>query len=269
MNAAIPTVAVALCLLTTPWAWADPQNQGYTGAALGFTDDSNTDDRHKVVAKLTVRGDAQLHKPADQLRLNVGVVTEATQAGEALQENSRRMVDVVEALEEVGLTKGEYETGQFHLQPQYSRRPRQAGPEWRPQIIGYQVTNTLSIKTKRLDLAGELIEAANQAGANSIGAIGFELADPRTHRAEAIAAATANALADAHTLADAASVQLVRIITITLDEAAHWQPIRTMAARAGPALAEAAVPPPIVPGKITVRAGVTVIYEIATKNESP
>ncbi|MFB3138410.1 MAG: hypothetical protein ACE10B_04240, partial [Phycisphaerales bacterium] len=71
MNAAIPTVAVALCLLTTPWAWADPQNQGYTGAALGFTDDSNTDDRHKVVAKLTVRGDAQLHKPADQLRLNV------------------------------------------------------------------------------------------------------------------------------------------------------------------------------------------------------
>ncbi len=262
MNAAMPSATVALCLLTTPWAWADPENEGYTGAALAFTDDSDTNNHHEVLAKLTVRGDAQLHKPADQLRLNVGVVTEATQAGEALQENSRRMVDVVEALEEVGLTKGEYETGQFNLQPQYSRRPRQAGPEWRPQIISYQVTNTLSIKTKRLDLAGELIEAANQAGANSIGAIGFDLADPRTHRAEAIAAAAANALADAHSLADAASVQLVRIITITLDEPAHWQPIRTMAAREGLAAA-AAPPPPIIPGKITVRAGVTVIYEIA------
>ena len=266
MNAAIPTAAVALCLFTTSWRWADPENERYTGAALAFTNDSDTDDRHEVVAKLTVRGDAQLHKPADQLRLNVGVVTEATQAGEALQENSRRMADVVEALEEVGLTKGEYSTGQFHLQPQYSRRPRQAGPEWRPQIIGYQVTNTLSIKTKRLDLAGELIEAANQAGANSIGAIGFDLADPRTHRAEAIAAAAANALADAHSLAEAASVQLVRIITITLDEAAHWQPIRTMAAREGlAAMTPPAPAPPIVPGKITVRASVTIIYEIAPK----
>ncbi len=265
MNAAIPSAAVALCLFTTSWSWADPENERYTGAALAFTDDSDSDSHHEDVAKLTVRGDAQLHKPADQLRLQVGVVTEATQAGEALQENSRRMVDVVEALEEVGLTKGEYETGQFHLQPQYSRRPRQAGPEWRPQIIGYQVTNTLSIKTKRLDLAGELIEAANQAGANSIGAIGFDLADPRTHRAEAIAAASANALADAHSLAEAASVQLVRIITITLDEAVHWQPTRTMAAREG--LAAMAPPaPPIVPGKITVRAGVTVVYEITSKD---
>ena len=45
--------------------------------------------------KLTVRGDAELEKPADQVRLRVSVVTDAE---EALGANSRRMRDVTQAI---------------------------------------------------------------------------------------------------------------------------------------------------------------------------
>ena len=79
-------------------------------------------------AKLTVRGQARLEKPADQLRLRVGVVTEAPEARAALAANSRRMNDVVKAIDKVGLKPDEYETGRFSLRPVYSRRPRQAPP---------------------------------------------------------------------------------------------------------------------------------------------
>lgn len=218
------------------------------------------------VPRLTVRGDAELRKPADLLRLQVGVVTEDPEPAAALSRNSRQMQDVISALEKTGLTKEEYHTGRFSVRPDYERRPRNAGADWRPQIIGYTVTNSLSIRTKKLELAGKLIEAANEAGANSIGAVNFDLANPRTHRGEAIASATTNARSDAGILARAAGLRLVRIISITLDEAG-WRPPVPAMARAGAAMAEARVTPPVEPGEVTVRAGVTLVYEVEPVDE--
>ena len=74
--------------------------------------------------KLTVRGEAELHKPADQLRLRVGVVTEDAEATAALSRNSQRMQDVVSALEKTGLTNEEYETGRFSILEQLVNKMR-------------------------------------------------------------------------------------------------------------------------------------------------
>jgi uncharacterized protein YggE len=209
--------------------------------------------------KLTVRGEAELHKPADQLRLRVAVVSEDAAATAALRENSTRMEEVIKALERIGLTEQEYETGHFSVRPVYSSRPRNAGPEWQRQILGYEVTNSVSVRTEKLELAGRLIEAANEAGANSID-IGFDLASPRTHRAEALTTATTNARTDAQTLARTAEVRLVRVLSISVDHAGWRPPTPTMAR--GAVMAEAAVAPPIRPGEVIVRAGVTLVYEV-------
>jgi hypothetical protein len=215
------------------------------------------------IPKLTVRGQSELNKPADQLRLQVGVVTEAPQAESALGDNSRKMQSVVEALKKAGLGAGEYETGSFSLQPVYSQRPRAVTDDWQPKIVGYRASNTLNVRTKKLDMAGKLIQAANDAGANSIDSISFDLADPRTHRAEAIAAAAANARSDAAALAQAADLRLVRIIGISLDDAG-WQPPVPLMAAGRMAMAETAMAaPPIEPGEIVVRAAVSLVYEVA------
>ena len=177
------------------------------------------------------------------------------------------MILIIKALKKEGLTDDEYQTSQIRIQPQYSRRPRQAGVEWKPVIVGYQVSSSINVKTMKLKLAGELIQAANEAGANSIDSISFGLADHRKHRAEAINAATANALADARTLADAANLKLVRVITINLDQAASPRPLAMPMNRGMEmAMASSTAPPPINPGDINVQASVTVVYEIAEKN---
>jgi uncharacterized protein YggE/F0F1-type ATP synthase delta subunit len=232
------------------WLWTAPA-AGLAGAEpTGKLEDA---------PKLTVRGEAELRKPADLLRLQVGVITEDPEATAAVTRNSRVMADVIKALDKAGLQEQEYETGRFGVRPDYERRPRNAGADWEPKIIGYEVTNTLAIRTKQLDLAGKLIEAANEAGANTIDSITFDLADARTHRAEAIATATANARADAGVLAAAAGLQLVRIISVTLDEAGWRPPTMT---RAGRGMAQAQAAPPLEPGAVTVRASVTLVYEV-------
>ncbi len=215
--------------------------------------------------RLTVRGDAILHKPADQLRLRVAVVTEADEATAAVSQNNRRMAQVVAALEKAGLDKTEYQTGRFSIQPRYSRRPRQADENWTRRIVGYSVTNALAIRTRQLDLAGEIIEAANNAGANSIDAISFDLANPRTHRAEAIAAATGNARSDAAILARAADVRLVRVISIHLDGGGTPPPGPRMLRAESMVAGSVASAPPIQPGDVPVQASVTIVYEIAPR----
>jgi uncharacterized protein YggE len=236
-------------------------------AAVADDDDDDNDDGRKLedTPKLTVRGEAELERPADQVRLKVGVVTENREADEALQENNDRMRAVVEALQRVGLGEDEYQTGRFQIRPQYSRRPRQPAPDWQPQIIGYEVTNSVTVKTTKLDLAGEVIGAANEAGANTVDVVGFDLADKRKYRAEALREATKNAREDAATVADAAGITLVRILAVSVDYTPprpvsmdFGAPARAMAEGGGGA-------PPITPGDVTVTANVTIVYEIAPK----
>lgn len=242
-------IALAATFLTTP-------------ATLAQTTEPVVPDKKlEDVAKLTVRGEIELKKAADQIRLRVGVVTEATEAGEALEQNSTKMRDVVAALKRTGLTDDEYETGRFQIRPKYTRRPRQPDADWSPKIIGYEVTNSVSIETKKLDIAGDVISAGNRAGANTVEVTGFALSNPREFRPELIAGATRNGLADARALAEAANLRLVRIISISLDGMSTRAESMMMASR-GRAMADSSTPP-IEAGDVSLRANVNIVYEIA------
>jgi uncharacterized protein YggE len=205
-----------------------------------------------------VRGSATLDKPADQLELVFGVVTQEPTADASARRNAALMSQVQKALRKAGVAEGQLATLDFRLDPVYSERPRDAGPEWQPTVQSYRVSNRVRVRSQELARAGELIDTATRAGANSVDSVQFGLADPRKHRDEAIRAATANALADARSLADAASVELVRVREIVLEPD---RPIGVLREGRGAfAMAEST---PITPGAVEIRCEVAVVYEIA------
>lgn len=212
--------------------------------------------------KLVVTGSAVLHKPADQFGLSISVVSQAETAEKALSDNNERTDVVINSLKLVGLEKGEYFTGQFAIHPVYSQPPRNIPPDWRATIIGYEVTNSVTIKTQKLDLAPYVIDAAGQSGATQIANISFGISDTDIYRTEVIKQATANALRDAEALADAANIDLVRILDINLSHPQIYQ-------RAGHnmmymAKAEAATF--IEAPDVDINATVSVTFEIASKS---
>jgi len=220
-----------------------------------------------VPPQLTVRGEAVLEVPADQASLRVGVTAEARSAEEALEKNARVTRTVEAALLEAGLEKGEYSTGNFRVEPVWSTRPRDPEPDWRPEIVGYRVNSGFNLKTRKLELLGRFIEAATRAGANDLGQIGFGLADPRSHRAAAIRAATANALEDAASLAAAAGLMLDGIISLNLDHASVPAPLPVDAVRPMARMMAAEAAPPIVaPEDLEVRASVGVVCRLKPAN---
>ncbi|HKL48437.1 MAG TPA: SIMPL domain-containing protein [Desulfuromonadales bacterium] len=223
------------------------------GSCAAFADEQ--------VSRLTVSGKAELTVPADQVQLVVTVRTTGKKVEEALEENSRRMRQVQESLLKSGLEEDEFRTDRFRIRPQWSLRPNSAPSDWQPQITGYTVRNSVKIKTQKIKLVGDVIESTIEAGANEVDSIRFALADPRSHRADAISEAVGIAQADARALAEASSVELVRLLELNLDNAAVAVPRPTVMAEARMASPDRA--PPISPGDVPVRAQVTLSYEVA------
>lgn len=241
----------------------------YAAPALAsFDDDDDDTPSIEDLSQLTVRGVAEFEVPADEARFSIGVVTESDSAGDALEANNERMDEVVEALARAGLDETEYETGRFDVRPQYSRRPRGADEDWRPRILGYEVANSLAVRTTRIDLVGELIAAANDAGANTVEMHGFGLSDPERYRERSIREATAAALRDAGAMADAADLRIVRVLRLRLENADVPDGPRF---RGGIATARSMqdAAPTIDAGAVTVRAAVTVVHEIAPRTSRP
>jgi len=213
---------------------------------------------------LSVRGTAELRRPADRANLSIAVQTEHADPGRALELNNEAVRRVIDAIKGAGLIDSEFETGRFFVRPTYSRRPRTPAEDWKPQIIGYEVSNALTVRTLKLPLVGAIVEAANKAGANNVSVTGFDLADPTSHRKDAIKLATRQAIDEASTLAIAAHLRLVRIVRITLDSA-DPRPSE-MAFTAGARMAADGAGPPIMAGDVTITATVHIVYEIRGLN---
>lgn len=202
---------------------------------------------------LTVKGSSHFRKPADNLIMTIGVVTESKTAERALKDNNLRMQAIINNLESIGLTSSEYQTGRFSIKPHYTQSPQNPPPYWRPTIYGYEVSNTLEIRTEQLKIAGMMIDAATSAGANQIESIRFSLKDPRIHRIEAINRATANAFDDARALSRAAGVTLKQVVSLTLDDIEAAFPVYR---------ASVSTDIPIEPGEVDVEANVTLTWEV-------
>jgi uncharacterized protein YggE len=203
---------------------------------------------------LTVSGQGEVHGAPDQAMLSAGVVTTARTAADALASNSKAMNEVFATLKRAGIADKDMQTSNFSVQPQYATDRN--GNTLR-DITGYQVSNTVNVRVNDLAKVGPTLDALVSSGANSIGNIAFTIKDPKPLMAQARAAAVADAIARAQTLARAAGVTLGPITSINESGYSEPRPMYRMAAMAG-----APAPTPIAAGEESVTAGVSITWAI-------
>jgi len=215
--------------------------------------------------QLRVQAEGRVEATPDQLRLRLGVITEAAEAGQAVNENNQRMTGVMKMLADLGLDQKDLATGQFQIQPQWSQPPRPTPANWQREIVGYRVSNDLWIRTTRIDLAGKLLGLAHQSGVNQVGNLQFTIADQDIYQQQAMTLATQKALRQAQVLATAAGAELGAILSLTLDTPGAFS-------GASPLMAEARVMTtdavPVAPGNVEIQATVTIIFELISSNRN-
>jgi uncharacterized protein len=206
---------------------------------------------------ITVTGDAVISVEPDQAQIDIGVVTQARTAPEASKENAERLSRVLSEVKKLLGKADEVKTSGYSLTPTY--RYPQGG---KPEIVGYNASNTIRIKTTSLDLVGRLIDSAMQAGANNVNRLVFTLKDEEAAQLEALRAATAKARTKAAAIATSLGLKIVKITSVTEGERA-LQPVfrQPMLARAE----AASVPTPVEPGTVDVRSTVTMAVEVSER----
>lgn len=214
-----------------------------------------------AAATLSLTGEGTVRAKPDMATLSLGVVAEAATARDALAENTARMAEIIEALRAEGIESRDLQTADFAIDPRYSGPPRNPDLEpFVPKIVGYSVRNTLTVRIRDLERAGQILDKAVTLGANSISGPSFTVADPSALEDLARKAAMRDARRKAVLYAEAAGVTLARILRI--DEVGDFSPppmpmARTMKAEAF----DAAVP--IESGELAMIARVAVSWEIA------
>jgi uncharacterized protein YggE len=211
-------------------------------------------------AIISVIGEGRATMTPDMAVLTFSVVKQEKTAREALDDNNKAMSDVLGALKTAGIAERDLQTSGFSVQPQY-RFPQGAdGQQLPPELIGYQVSNALTVRVRDLSKLGAIIDQSVTLGVNQGGDIQFTNDKPESAMEEARKNAVADAMARAKTLASAAGVKLGSVIEIN-ESGPRPQPMPVMRAAMMKSEADAGVP--IQGGESSYNINVNVTFSIA------
>ncbi|HSB57586.1 MAG TPA: SIMPL domain-containing protein [Nitrosopumilaceae archaeon] len=125
---------------------------------------------------ISVTGTATTSVVPDILNIQFGVETQEKNATGAINTNNHVMNQVIAAVKKLGITDDEISTSSFTIYPIYdSITDPKTGIYVRSELVGYRVSNILLVKTEKLTMGGDIIDAAVQAGANRVDNVSFTL----------------------------------------------------------------------------------------------
>jgi uncharacterized protein YggE len=219
------------------------------------------DETKPEMPTLTVSETGTVTHAPDTAFVTFGLDSPGKVLAEAQKRNSVTMSHVMDRLRDLQIDKDLIQTSSFTVSPQYRPPPKRSAdtPPAPPEIIGYVVSNMVTVEIRALDRIGTVIEEVLKAGANSFRGLHWGLRDEQSVRLSALKQAAAKAREKAAVLSEALQVKLVRVLSVS--EGGHV--VRPAAPMARMAMEASAGEVPISPGEMKVEASVTLVYEIA------
>ena len=193
----------------------------------------------------------------DTVSISAGIQSNAPTAQEAMAMNSEQMRGVFAALEQNGVDKRDISTSYINLNPRYDYERRVEG---QPRLTGYQASNQITVKTRNLDRTGPLIDSMIRAGVNTINGVNFQVSNPEVAQDSARMEAIEKAKVKARMMAQAAGVELGRLLSIKEGSSPGPIAYNEVVVSASRSIDAA---PPTAPGQREIGATVTLSYAIA------
>lgn len=203
-----------------------------------------------------VNGEGKAAAAPDVAILSLGVEAERPTVDEARAVAAKAMDDVMKVLTGKGVDKKDIQTSQYSIYPVW--RWNNAREE--QELVGYNVTNMVTVKVRKIDTAGEVIDAVAQAAGDvvRINNINFTVDDPDQYYKEAREKAIKNAQEKAQQMAAAAGVKLGALIYMS--ESTGYVPVMREAYMKADMAGAPAPETPISPGELEYTVSVQMVY---------
>ena len=170
---------------------------------------------------ITVVGQGKVSAAPDIATVVLGVNVSAATVEQAMEDASSRMDKIMAALKKLNISDKDITTSNYSIYyeepPRYEMPAAPKGTEGSAETPAgvYRVSNMVTVKIRKLDQVGELIDAAVAAGANSLWGVNFDLEDRAELEANARAQAVENARQRAEELAKLAGVKVGGVVQIS------------------------------------------------------
>lgn len=205
-------------------------------------------------APLVVSGEGRTYAVPDTAKFTAGVEVSGPRLSEIQKEFNKKTKDLTDELKNRGVAEKDIKTVSYNLFPEYDY---QKTP---PKITGFRLSTSYEIKTKDIDRVNELLDAASESGANTVGGITFEISEGvkkelfKKARVEAVAEAKERAQG----LANASGISLGKIINVSESESGGPTPPIILER----SLAEDSQKPVVAPGETEIVISVFLSFEI-------
>jgi uncharacterized protein len=201
--------------------------------------------------QVTVVGEGKVDGTPDTLTISLSIAATAPDAASASNQTSSRANAVTDALVAQGIDRKDIGTTTVTLQPQY-------GGSDNTTIVGYQSSNSIDVKVRKIETGPQVLGAITTAGgdATRINSVTYSIENDSQLVKDARGRAFDDAKNRAQQYAQLSGLDLGKVLSITENGAAVPPP--------SPARfdAVAAAPVPLSPGQQTVGFSVTVVWEL-------
>ncbi|MDQ5927671.1 MAG: uncharacterized protein QG633_109 [Patescibacteria group bacterium] len=240
---------------------------------------------------ITITGEGEVFAVPDIAEISFSVNEEAATLPEAQEAAAIKMNAAIEYLKAQGVDEKDIKTTNYSANPRYEYRNGGVTPMYDTSVmyegetstgsaepmravsypvwdggdtrvlVGYDVYQTISVKIRDTDKAGELIAGVTAKGITDIYGPNFTIDDEDELQRDARHEAIEDAREKAEQLADDLDVRLVRIVSFN-ENGGGYYPMYAKMEMAMDSDGAAPVAPTLTPGENRISASVTITYEI-------
>jgi uncharacterized protein YggE len=207
------------------------------------------------VNTINISATGEVFAKPDIAQISVSVVREEKTAVDAQNQNTEAMNKIVKFLKDSKIDDKDVKTTGYNIYPKYDYIERVG------QVLkGYEVSQTLDVKVRKIDEAGKILSGAVERGANQVGGINLAIDNEDALKREARQKAITEAKRKANDLEKDLGVNLGRLVSFSESFGGYPIPVYGMMKTEG--VGGAASAPEIPTGENKISVSVSLTYEI-------
>lgn len=205
---------------------------------------------------ISIDGEGKVTATPDVAVISLGVQSDSATVKAAQADNSKKMNDIIKAIKDAGVKDADIQTTNYNIYPKYSYDKNTGASD----IVGYTVSQSVTVKVRNLDSVGGILAKAGELGANQVGGVNFTVDNPENLKVQAREKAIENARTKANVLFDKLGLKPGRIVSYN-ESGAGGPPIYMKEAAYG--IGGGAAPVPSVEaGSLDITVDVSLTFEI-------
>ncbi len=219
---------------------------------------------------ISVSGEGEVYQAPDIAELSFAIVQESPTVSEANQKIADAMGKILAFLKDSGIVEKDIKNESYTFNPKYEWHQDKTTvvcpggycpPTGKQVLVGYEATQWVSVKIRKIDDAGKILSGLGDRGATNLSNIAFSVDQDDAVKAKARELAIADAKKKAEVLADQLGVTLVRIVSF--NEGGAYPTPYAFGVGGAMAADTAATKSAVIPtGENKFTSNVTIVYEI-------